>query len=72
MYLDYWGLRESPFENIPSDRFFRSPQHEEALVRLIYAGEHRKGVAMLTGDVGSGKTTVAKAYMMFISCPILL
>ena len=67
MYLDYWGLRESPFENIPSDRFFRSPQHEEALVRLIYAGEHRKGVAMLTGDVGSGKTTVAKAFMKHLT-----
>ena len=63
MYLDYWGLKEPPFENVPSDRFFRSPQHEEALVRLIYAGEHRKAVAMLTGEVGTGKTTVAKAFM---------
>ena len=63
MYFDYWGLKETPFENVPSDRLFRSPQHEEALVRLLYASENRKGVAMLTGDVGSGKTTVAKAFM---------
>ncbi len=63
MYLDYWGLKALPFENIPSDRLFRSPQHEEALVRLLYASQNRKGVAMLTGSVGSGKTTVAKAFI---------
>jgi len=63
MYLDYWGLKIAPFENVPSDTLFRSPQHEEALVRLLYASEHRKGVAMLTGSVGSGKTTVAKAFL---------
>jgi len=62
MYLDYWGLKESPFENVPSDRFFPSPQHEEALSRMLYAGRQRKGAAMLTGEVGTGKTTVAKAF----------
>lgn len=67
MYLDYWGLAKQPFENVPSDRIYLSPQHEEALIRLIYAGEHRKGVAMLTGDVGSGKTTVAQTFMKQLS-----
>ena len=67
MYLGYWGLEKQPFENVPSDRIYRSPQHEEALIRLIYAGEHRKGVAMLTGDVGSGKTTVAQTFMKQLS-----
>jgi type II secretory pathway predicted ATPase ExeA len=43
------------------DVFYRSPQHEEALRRLLYVVEHRKGVAMLTGEVGCGKTTVTKA-----------
>ena len=62
MYLKHWGLQKSPFENVPSrDVFYRSPQHEEALRRLLYAIEHRKGVAMLTGQVGCGKTTVTKA-----------
>jgi type II secretory pathway predicted ATPase ExeA len=41
--------------------FYRSPQHEEAFRRLLYVIEERKGVAMLTGEVGCGKTTVTKA-----------
>ncbi|MGD1971221.1 MAG: AAA family ATPase [Desulfobacterales bacterium] len=62
MYLEHWGLQKKPFGNVPSrDVFYRSPQHEEALRRLLYAIEHRKGVAMLTGEVGCGKTTVTKA-----------
>jgi type II secretory pathway predicted ATPase ExeA len=62
MYLEHWGLQKAPFGNVPSrDIFYRSPQHEEALRRLLYAIEHRKGVAMLTGEVGCGKTTVTKA-----------
>lgn len=67
MYREYWGLKESPFENVPSDHLFRSPQHEEALMRLIYAAEHRKAVAMLTGEPGTGKTTIAKAFMKQLS-----
>jgi type II secretory pathway predicted ATPase ExeA len=64
MYLDYWGLEEPPFSNVPDrDCFYQSDQHEEALVRLLYAVEHRKGAAMLTGEVGSGKTTISKVLM---------
>jgi general secretion pathway protein A len=61
MYLDYWGLRQSPFLNVPSHEvFFESPQHQEAINRLLYVINHRKGVAMLTGEVGCGKTTVVR------------
>jgi general secretion pathway protein A len=64
MYLTYWGFREEPFGNVPSSRlFFPSPQHEEALFRLLFAVKHRKGAAMLTGEVGTGKTTVSRAFM---------
>jgi general secretion pathway protein A len=57
-----------PFENVPSgELFYRSPQHEEALRRLLYAIEHRKGVAMLTGEVGCGKTTVTKALNTYLN-----
>ncbi len=62
MYLEHWGLQKAPFGNVQSGEiFFRSPQHEEALRRVMYAIEYRKGVAMLTGEVGCGKTTVTKA-----------
>jgi general secretion pathway protein A len=68
MYLEHWGLRKSPFGNVPSrEVFFQSPQHEEAVRRLLYAIEHRKGVAMLTGEVGSGKTTVTKALNNYLN-----
>jgi general secretion pathway protein A len=62
MYLEHWELQKTPFGNVPSrSAFYRSPQHEEALRRLLYVIEHRKGVAMLTGEVGCGKTTVIRA-----------
>jgi type II secretory pathway predicted ATPase ExeA len=62
MYLEHWELQKAPFGNVPSrSAFYRSPQHEEALRRLLYVIEHRKGVAMLTGEVGCGKTTVIRA-----------
>ena len=68
MYLEYWGFREPPFSNAPSESFFfRSPQHEEALSRLLYVIDNRRGVAMLTGEVGCGKTTVTKALMKYLS-----
>lgn len=64
MYLDYWRLDKPPFSNVPGESFFYpSPQHEEAFSRLLYVIEQRRGVAMLTGDVGCGKTTVTKALM---------
>ena len=68
MYLDYWGLKEPPFSNVPDRNcFYQSNQHEEALVRLLYAVEHRKGAAMLTGEVGSGKTTISRVLMTRLS-----
>lgn len=61
MYLDYWGLAEFPFENVPDPRFmYYSPEFEEALIRLIYAVERKKGAALLTGEVGCGKTTLSR------------
>jgi general secretion pathway protein A len=61
MYLEYWGFNAFPFENVPDPEFFYlSKAHEEALTRLIYAAEMRKGGAMLSGEVGCGKTTLSK------------
>jgi len=68
MYLEYWGFKEFPFENVPDPGFFYlSKSHEEALTRLIYAAEMRKGGAMLSGEVGCGKTTLTKVYVQELS-----
>ena len=62
MYEAYWELSEPPFDNSPNPKFFYlSPEHEEALVRLVYTVRHRKGCAMLTGEYGCGKTTLSRA-----------
>ncbi len=63
MYLKYWGLRRFPFDNVADPSFFYlSESHEEALSRLIYASKMGKGGAMLTGDIGCGKTLISKVY----------
>jgi len=64
MYLDYWGLNTFPFENVPDPDFmYYSPEHQEALVRLLYAVKRMKGAALLTGEIGSGKTTVSRVFI---------
>ena len=68
MYLEYWGLEKYPFENVPDPEFmFYSQEHEEALVRLLYAAKRKKGAALLTGEVGSGKTTLSRVLLQQIS-----
>ena len=63
MYKEYFGLKEKPFGKTPDPRFlFLSKGHEEALARLEYAVEERE-IALLTGDVGCGKTTLSRALM---------
>ena len=64
MYLEYWGFQKFPFENVPDPNlFYLSKTHEEALTRLVYAAKMRKGGAMLSGEIGCGKTTLAKVYV---------
>jgi len=59
-FIDYWGLSEKPFENTGDPKFFYySPVHKEALVRLVYVIKSGKAGALLAGDYGTGKTTIA-------------
>lgn len=59
IYNPYFGFSENPFNISPDPEFlYRSPQHEEALANLIYGVRSRKGFIVLTGEVGTGKTTV--------------
>jgi len=59
MYNAFFGLKENPFNLSPDPAFlYRSPQHEEALANLIYGVHSRKGFVVLTGEVGTGKTTM--------------
>jgi general secretion pathway protein A len=68
MYLDYWGFDRFPFDNVPDpDFFFLSKPHEEGLTRLLYALDRRKGCALLSGDIGCGKTTLSKVLLQRIS-----
>lgn len=68
MYEEYWGLKEKPFENTADPRFlYESTQHEEALVRLRYAVHGDKGIAVLTGVFGCGKTVIAEKLLEELS-----
>jgi type II secretory pathway predicted ATPase ExeA len=60
-YEQFYNLREQPFSNTPDPRFyFEMPQHAEAITRITYAINTMKGLAVLVGDVGTGKTTLAR------------
>jgi general secretion pathway protein A len=62
MYLNFYGLREAPFGPTPDPRFlFQSARHREALAQLIYGVQERKGFLVLTGEIGTGKTTLLRA-----------
>jgi type II secretory pathway predicted ATPase ExeA len=63
MYKSYFGFREKPFGMTPDPRFlFLSQGHEEALARLEYVLEERE-IAVLTGEIGCGKTMLSRALM---------
>lgn len=60
-YLEYFSLAEHPFSNVVDSRFYyNSPQQAEALVKLKYAVDTRKGLAVVIGNIGAGKTTLAR------------
>ncbi|HEY3308313.1 MAG TPA: AAA family ATPase [Desulfuromonadaceae bacterium] len=63
MYKNYFGFKEKPFSKTPDPRFlFLSNGHEEALARLEFVLEERE-IAVLTGEIGCGKTTISRSLM---------
>src|SRR5215469_4669642 len=59
MYLDFYRLAEAPFSQTPDPKFlFLTPAHREALAQLLYGVQENKGFIVLTGEVGTGKTTL--------------
>src|SRR5262249_37737463 len=62
MYERFFGLTERPFDLTPNPRFlYLTGRHREALCNLRYGIEGRKGVTLLIGDAGTGKTTLLRA-----------
>jgi len=64
MYCQFYGLKERPF-NVTSDPafFFLSRQHKEALSHLLYGVTQRKGILVITGEIGTGKTTLCRFFL---------
>jgi general secretion pathway protein A len=81
MYTDFFGLKEPPFDLTPSPPFvYLSQSHKEALALLTCGVTERKGLILLTGEIGAGKTTIAKKLVqdldvtndhVYISNPVL-
>lgn len=79
--FSFYGLREQPFNPTPDPRFLHlTPAHQEALAQLLYGVEAHKGFILLTGEVGTGKTTLLRALVeqlddttavVFITDPML-
>ena len=61
MYEEFFGLKEKPFRMTPDPRYFYpSPKHTDALNHMVYAIEERRGFVVITGEIGSGKTTLSR------------
>ena len=64
MYNDFYNFKETPFNLTPNSKFFfSSNKHREALDSLVYAINQRKGFVVITGEIGSGKTTVCRTLL---------
>src|SRR3954471_4999560 len=64
MYERYYGLAEKPFSLTPDPKFlYRSPSHANAFELLQYAIRRREGFVVVTGDIGTGKTTLCRAVL---------
>ncbi len=66
-YLEHFGLDREPFSNAPDARFYyNSEQHRQAMLRLMHVVDSNKGLAVVIGGVGTGKTTLARRMLDFL------
>ncbi len=64
MYEHFYGLKENPFNLTPDPHYlYLGENHREALAQLIYGVKEKKGFIVLTGEVGTGKTTIIRSFM---------
>src|SRR5438132_8989552 len=64
MYLGFYELKERPFNSTPDPRFlYLTPGHREALAQLVYSVQESRGFLVLTGEIGTGKTTLLHAFI---------
>ena len=77
MYLSFYGFNKKPFHITPDPEFlYLSPSHKEALGAVIYGIEQRMGFVAITGEVGTGKTTIIRSYLAKVDikqiCPVYI
>lgn len=67
MYNEYYGLNEQPFNVVPNPRYmYFSENHKQAFSELLYGIENRKGFLLLTGEIGSGKSTLSRLLLNYL------
>jgi len=73
MYEDFYGLKEKPFQLLPDPEFlFMSQGHENAYLALKYAIIENKGFVVLTGEIGSGKTTLINYFLSQLKANLIV
>jgi general secretion pathway protein A len=73
MYTEFYGLKELPFALTPDPRFiYFTPSHTEVMANLHYGIESGKGLVVVTGEVGTGKTTILRWIMQRLERSVLV
>ena len=73
MYAEFYGLKELPFALTPDPRFiYFTPSHTEVMANLHYGIESGKGLVVVTGEVGTGKTTILRWMMQRLDRSVLV
>src|SRR5215216_947808 len=72
MYLEFYGLKEMPFGLTPDPRYiFKTESHLEVLAAIKYGVEQNKGLIVVTGEVGTGKTTMLRLALQHFGDEVL-